>query len=93
MKKYKISANLIQVIKHLYDKATCAVLFNSDIGHWFRSTIGSPTGMPTLTHPLQHILQRIMSDALEDHEGSVNIGGRTTINPRFADDIDRLAKE
>ena len=34
-----------------------------------------------------------MSDALEDHEGSVNIGGRTTTNPRFADNIDRLAGE
>ena len=30
MKKY-ISANLIRVIKNLYDKATCAILFNSSI--------------------------------------------------------------
>ena len=28
MKTYNISANLIRVIKHLYDKATSAVLFN-----------------------------------------------------------------
>ena len=49
--------------------------------------------MPTLTHPLQHILQRIMSDALEDHEGTVSIGGRTITNLRFADDIDGLAGE
>ena len=39
MKKY-ISANLIQVIKNLYDKATSAVLFNSSIGDWFRTTVG-----------------------------------------------------
>ena len=32
MKKYIISANLNQVIKHLYDKATSAVLFNSGTG-------------------------------------------------------------
>ena len=32
MKKYNISANLIRVIKNLYDKATSAVLFNSSIG-------------------------------------------------------------
>ena len=31
MKKYKINANLIRVIKNLYDKATGAVLFNSSI--------------------------------------------------------------
>ena len=28
MKKYNISANLIQAIKYFYDKATSAVLFN-----------------------------------------------------------------
>ena len=38
MKKYNISANLIRVIKILYDKATSAVLFNSSIGDWFRTT-------------------------------------------------------
>ena len=40
MKKYNISTNLIGVFKNLYDKATSAVLFNSSIGDWFRTTIG-----------------------------------------------------
>ena len=39
MKKY-ISTNLIQVIKNLYNKATSAILFNSSIGDWFRTTVG-----------------------------------------------------
>ena len=34
-----------------------------------------------------------MTDALEDPEGSVSIGGRTITNLRFADDIDGLAGE
>ena len=34
-----------------------------------------------------------MTDALEDHEGTVSIGGKTTTNLRFADDIDGLAGE
>ena len=34
-----------------------------------------------------------MTDALEDHEGTVSIGGRTMTNLRFADDIDGLAGE
>ena len=34
-----------------------------------------------------------MTDALEDHEGIVSIGGRTISNLRFADDIDSLAGE
>ena len=32
-----------------------------------------------------------MTDALEDHEGTVSVGGRTINNLHFADDIDDLA--
>ena len=34
-----------------------------------------------------------MTDASEDHEGTVSIGGRTITNLRFADGIDGLAGE
>ena len=34
-----------------------------------------------------------MTDALEDHDGTVSIGGRTITNLRFSDDIDGLAGE
>ena len=34
-----------------------------------------------------------MTDALEDHEGTISIGGRTITNLPFADDIDGLAGE
>ena len=34
-----------------------------------------------------------MTQALEDHEGAVSIGGRTITKFRFADDIDGLAGE
>ena len=34
-----------------------------------------------------------MTDALEDHEGTVSIVGRTTTNLRFADGIDGSAGE
>ena len=34
-----------------------------------------------------------MSDALEEHDGKVSIGGRNITNVRFADDIDALAEE
>ena len=34
-----------------------------------------------------------MTDALEDHEGTVSNGGRTITSLRFVDDIDGLAGE
>ena len=88
MNKYNISTNLIQVIKNLYNKVTSAVLFNSSIGDWFRTTVGVRQGCllsPTL---FNIFLERIMIDALEDHRGTDSIGGRTITNLRFADDID-----
>ena len=79
-KKYNIGTNLIQVIKNLFNKATSAVLFNGSTGDWFRTTVGVRQGCllsPTL---FNIFLERIMTDALEDHEGTVSIGGRTITN-------------
>ena len=87
MRLYNINANLIQVIENLYNKATSAVYLNGDIGDWFRTTVGVRQGCllsPTL---FNIFLERIMTDALEDHQGTVSIGGRTITNLRFADDI------
>ena len=93
MRKYNISTNLVRTIEQLYDKATSAVQMNGSIGEWFRTTVGVRQGCllsPTL---FNIFLERIMSDALEEHDGKVSIGGRNITNLRFADDIDALAEE
>ena len=57
------------------------------VGEWFRTTVGVRQGCilsPTLFNVF---LERIMTDALEDHQGTVSIGGIIT-NLRFADDDD-----
>ena len=90
MKKYNISTNLIQVIKNLYNKATSAVLFNGSIGDWFRTTVGVQQGCLLSTTLFNIFLERIMTDALEDHEGTVSTRGRAITNLRFADDISAL---
>ena len=78
----------IRATENLYDKAQSAVLFNGSTGDWFRTTVGVRQGCllsPTLFNIL---LERIpMCEALDDHEGSVSIGGRLITNFRFADDI------
>ena len=93
MRKYNISANLVRTIEQLYDKATSAVQMNGSIGEWFRTTVGVRQGCllsPTL---FNIFLERIMSDALEEHDRKVSIGGRNITNLRFVDDIDALAEE
>ena len=49
--------------------------------------------MSTLIQPSNILLERIITDALEDHDGTVSTGGRTITNVLFADDIDGLAGE
>ena len=93
MNKYNINANPIRVIKNLYDKASCAVLCNSSIGDWFRTTVEIRQGCLLSSTLFNIFLERITTDALQDQEGTVSTGGRTITNLRFADDIDGLAGE
>ena len=93
MEKYNISTNLTRVIRNLHDKATSAVLFNSSRGDWFQTTAGVRQECLLSPTHFNIFLERIMTDALEDHEGTVSIGGRTITSLCFADDIDGLAGE
>ena len=73
--------------------ATSAVLFNSSIGDWFRTTVGVRQGCLLSPDLLNIFLEKIMTDALEDHEGTASLGARAITNLRFADDIDGSAGE
>ncbi|GFS24479.1 retrovirus-related Pol polyprotein LINE-1 [Elysia marginata] len=87
MRKYNVNSNLINVIENLYNKATSTVFYNNNIGDWFRITVRVRQGCllsPTL---FNIFLERIMTDALEDHFGTVSIDGTPITNLRFADDI------
>ena len=78
------------VIKHLYDKATSAVLSNGSIGDWFRTTVGVRQRCLLSPTVFNIFPERIVTGALENHKSTVSIGGS---NFRFADDIDGLAGE
>ena len=87
MRKYNINASIIRAIANLYDKAQSAVLFNGTTGEWFRTTVRVRQGCLHSPTRFNSFLERIMCEALDDHEGSVSIGGRLITNFRFADDI------
>ena len=68
------------------------VVSYGSIEEWFRTTVGVNQGCLLSPTFFNIFLERIMSDALEEHDGKVSIGGRKITN-RFADDIDDLAEE
>ena len=87
-KKYDISTNLIYVIK---GHQSTPLLWQHR--RLVPKNSWSSTGC-LLSSTFFHIfLERIKTDALEDHEDTVSIGGRAITNFRFADDIDGLAGE
>ena len=90
MTLYNINDNLI-TIECLYNKATTAVYDDNNIGEWFRTANGVSQGCLLSSTLFNIFLERIMADALEDHEGTISIGGRTITHLRFDDDIDGLA--
>ena len=92
MRHFNINANLVRVIQNLYEKDTSAVYYlNNSIGDWFRTTVGVRQGYVLSPTLFNIFLERIMTDALNDHVGTVSIGGRNITNLRFADNIDGLA--
>ena len=93
MRKYNIRANLVRTIEQLYDKATSAVQMNGSIGEWFRTTVRVRQGCLSSPTLFNICLERIISDALDEHDGKISIGGRNITNLLFADDIDALAEE
>ena len=57
-----------------------------------RNNSWSKARISSVTHPFQYFFEWIMSDALEEHDGKVSMGGKNITNPRFADDTDALAE-
>ena len=83
MRKYNINASIIRA---MYDNAQSAALFSRQ----YRTTAVGCLLSPILFNTF---LERITYEALDDHEGSVNIGGRLITNFCFADDIVVNAEE
>ena len=58
-----------------------------------KKTVGVRQGCLLSPNLFINILERIMTDALEEHDGTVSICGRNITNLRFSDEIDTLAEK
>ena len=69
------------------------VQFSGSTGDRFRTAVGVRQGCLLSPTIFNIFLTRIVCETLDDHEGSVSIGGRLITNFRFADDIVVNAEE
>ena len=90
MRSFGIEEGLIQIIQALYNTASSAVLLNSDIGEFFKTTVGVRQGCLLSPVLFNLFLEKIMRETLRNFHSTISIGGRTISNLRFADDIDLM---
>ena len=70
------STILVQIqFAQLSRSTTSAVQVNGSMGEWFRTTVGVRLGCLVSPTLFNSFLKRIMSDALEEHDGKISIGG------------------
>ena len=93
MKKYNIGQKLINTIKQLYAKASSAVLVQGTVSDWFHTSVRVHQDCLLSLTLFNILLERIVTDALEEHHGTVSICGQVIANLHLADDIDGLAGE
>ena len=83
--------HIIQLIKAMYDQQQAAVRTTYGLTEWFEVNQGVRQGCILSPHLFNIYSETIMRNALENYEGTVNVGGYKISNLRYADDIVLIA--
>ena len=83
--------HIIQLIKAMYDQQQAAVRTTYGLTEWFEVNQGVRQGCILWPHLFNIYSETIMRNALENYEGTVNVGGYKISNLRYADDIVLIA--
>ena len=70
-----------------------AVLVQGATGEWFHTSVGVRQGYLLSPTFFNIFLEDIMTQALDNYNGTIRIGGRQLTNLRFAYDIDGITGE
>ena len=79
-KSFNIEEGLFQAIQTICEKASSAVLLNSQLGEFFKTTVG--VHHRSLWSPIlfNSFLEKIMKGPLHDCHTSISVGGRPIYN-------------
>ena len=65
MRKHNMEPNIVKMIESVYDN-TCGVLYDGNIGQWFRTTVGVRQGCLLSPCLFNLFWEQIMTNALEN---------------------------
>ena len=71
-----MNGGLVRAIKALHENSSNAVLLNSQLGEFVRTTVGVCQGCFLSPILFNLFLEKIMQETLHDHHTSTSIGGR-----------------
>ena len=91
MSSQLVAEGLVPGMQALCENSSSAVLFNSQLGEFFKTTVGVCLGCLLSPILFNLFLEKIMQETLNDHHTSISIGGRPICNLVFADDIDLMS--
>ena len=92
LRSFNTDESLVQAIKAQYENSSSALLLNSQLGEFFKTTVCVCKGCLLSPIQLNLFLEKIMQETLHDHHTSISFDGRPICNLRFADDIDLLVR-
>ena len=90
LRGFNIEEGLIQAIQALYENSSSAILFNSQLGEFFETTVGVRQGCLLASIVFNLFQKNIMQKTLHDRYTSISIDGGSICNLQFADDIDLM---
>ena len=91
MNNMKFPKHIIQLIKAMYDQQQATVRTTYGLTDWFEIKQGVRQGCILSPHLFNIYSETIMRNALENFEGTVDVGGYKISNLRYADDIVLIA--
>ena len=81
---------LVQAIQALYENSSRAVILNSQLGEFFKTTVGVYQGCLLSLILFNLFLEKIIQKTFPDHHASISIGWKHMYNLQFANDIDLM---
>ena len=82
-RSFNIEEGLVQVVQALYENSSSAVLLDSQLGEFFKTTVGVCQGYLLSPILFNLFLEKIMQETLHDHDIFISTGGRPICNLKF----------